>query len=59
MWTDTTRAQFARADLALPSNLADAEWTLLEPFFPVPCLVGCLLWRIVETILYLLRGGLL
>ena len=35
MWTDTTRAQDARADLALPSDLTDAEWAVLEPFFPV------------------------
>lgn len=34
MWTDTTRAQYARADLALPSDLTDAEWLLLKPFFP-------------------------
>ncbi len=30
MWTDTTRAQYARADLALPSDLTDAEWALLD-----------------------------
>ncbi|PSO09974.1 IS5/IS1182 family transposase, partial [Sphingobium sp. AEW4] len=40
MWTDTTRAQYARADLALPSDLTDAEWALLEPFFPPPSHVG-------------------
>jgi hypothetical protein len=40
MWTDTTRAQYARADLALPSDLTDTEWAVLEPFFPVPCRVG-------------------
>ena len=34
MWTDTTRAQYARANLALPSDLTDGEWALLEPFFP-------------------------
>jgi hypothetical protein len=33
MWTDTTRAQYARADWALPSDLTDAEWALLEPLF--------------------------
>ncbi|MEG8222739.1 IS5/IS1182 family transposase, partial [Sphingomonas sp. HH69] len=26
MWTDTTRAQYARAALALPSDLTDDEW---------------------------------
>jgi transposase len=62
MWTDTTRAQYARADLTLPSDLTDAEWAVLEPFFPAPYNVGrprkWPLRRIVEAILYLLRGGL-
>jgi putative transposase len=62
MWTDTTRRQYARAELALPSELTDAQWALLEPFFPAPCRVGRArkwpLRRIVEAILYLLRGGL-
>ena len=34
MWTDTTRALHARTGLALPSDLTDAEWAVLEPFFP-------------------------
>ena len=62
MWTDTTRSQYARADVALPSDLTDGEWALLEPFFPPPSHVGrprkWPLRRIVEAILYLLRGGL-
>ena len=62
MWTDTTRTQYARAELALPSDLTDAEWAVLEPFFPPPSHVGrprkWPLRRIVEAILYLLRGGL-
>jgi len=29
-----------RADLALPSDLTDAEWAILEPFFPAPSHVG-------------------
>ncbi len=62
MWTDTTRAHHARAGLALPSDLTDSEWAVLEPFFPPPSHVGRpLKWpmrRIVEAILYLLRGGL-
>ena len=62
MWTDTTRAQHARKGLALPSDLTDAEWALLEPFCPPPSHVGrprkWPLRRIVEAILYLLRGGL-
>lgn len=62
MCTDTTRAQYARADLALPTDLTDAEWAVLEPFFPPPSQVGrppnWPLRRIIEAILYLLRGGL-
>ena len=62
MWTDTTREHYARAGLALQSDLTDAEWAVLEPFFPPPSNVGrprkWPLRRIVEAILYLLRGGL-
>lgn len=62
MWTDTTRAHHARAGLALPSDLTDAEWALLAPYLPPPSQVGrprkWPMRRIVEAILYLLRGGL-
>lgn len=62
MWTDTTRALHARTGLALPSDLTDAEWAVLEPFFPPPSHVGrprkWPMRRIVEAICYLLRGGL-
>ena len=34
MWTDTTRGHHAREGLALPSDLTDGEWAVLEPFFP-------------------------
>ena len=62
MWTDTTRAIHARKGLALPSDLTDAEWAVLEPLLP-PALPGGRprkwpLRRIVEAMLYLLRGGL-
>lgn len=61
MCTDTTRVQYARAELPLPSDWTDAEWALLEPFFPPASHVGrprkWLLRRIVEAILYLLRRG--
>lgn len=40
MWTDTLRAQYARAGLALPSDLTDAKWAVLEPFLPPPSYVG-------------------
>lgn len=62
MWAATTLAQYAHADLALRSDLTDAEWAVLEPFSSVPCRVGrprkCPLRRIVEVIQYQLRGGL-
>ena len=62
MWNDTTRAHHARAGLALPSDLTDAEWTLLAPFLPPASFVGrprkWPMRRIVEAILCLLRGGL-
>ncbi|MFZ2994649.1 MAG: IS5/IS1182 family transposase, partial [Sphingobium sp.] len=34
MWTYTTRRQYARAELLLPSDLTDAEWAILEPLLP-------------------------
>ena len=45
-----------------PSGMTDAEWALLEPLLPPASRVGrprkWPLRRIVEAILYLLRGGL-
>jgi len=62
MWTDTTGAIHARKGLALPSNLTDDEWAVLEPFLPPASSVGrprrWPMRRIVEAMLYLLRGGL-
>lgn len=62
MWTDTTRALHARSGLALPSDLTDTEWALLKPVLPSASHVGrprkWPMRRIVEAILYLLRGGL-
>jgi putative transposase len=62
MWADTTRALYACAQLAFPSNLIDAEWAVLKPFFPPPShLCRPRKWsmrRIIEAILYLLRGRL-
>jgi len=61
MWTDTTRVLHARKGLALPSNLTDDEWAVLEPFLPPASSVGhprkWPMRRIVEAMLYLLRGG--
>lgn len=61
MWTDTTRAHHARKGLALPSDLTDAEWSILEPFFPTPSSTGrprkWPMRRILEAMLYMLRSG--
>jgi putative transposase len=32
MWADITRAQHARSELALPTDLTNAEWRVLAPF---------------------------
>ena len=52
MWADTVQWQYACTDLALQSDLIDAEWAVLEPFFPPPYRVGrpgmSPLWPIVE-----------
>ena len=62
MWTDTTCTIHARSGLSLPSDLTDDEWSVLEPFLPLASSVGrprkWPLRRIVEAMLYLLRGGL-
>jgi transposase len=61
MWTPTTRAQHSRAGLRYGSDLTDAEWVILEPLLPPPCLRGRRrrwpLRRIVEAIFYVLRAG--
>ena len=62
MWTDITRAHHARKGLALPSDMTDAEWAVLEVIVP-PALPGGRprKWptrRLVEAMLYMLRGGL-
>ena len=62
MWTATTSAQHARKGTDLPSDLTDAEWAVLEPFLPTASTVGrpreWPMRRIVDAMLYLLRGGL-
>lgn len=62
MWTDTTRALHVRTRLTLPSDVADAEWTVLEPLLPSASPMGrprkWPIRRILEAIVYLLRGGM-
>ena len=58
----TPLAHHARSGLGLPSDLPDGERSVLEPFLPLPSFVGrprkWPMRRIVETLLYMLRGGL-
>lgn len=62
MWTDITRAHHARKHCRLPSDLTDAEWVLIEPLLPARKARGRpAKWgyrRIVEAMLYVLRGGI-
>jgi transposase len=61
MWTDITRAHYARKGPGLPSNLTDAEWLVIEPHLPPPCHVGRRrkwpMRTVVNAMLYVLRGG--
>ena len=36
MWTHANRAKYNRDHLRYPSDLTDDEWTLVEPFIPLP-----------------------
>jgi hypothetical protein len=40
MWPIPPCAHHARRGLALPSDLTDGEWAVLQPFFPPPSFVG-------------------
>jgi transposase len=61
MWTDITRRQHSRAGLRYPSDLRDAEWSLIEPLFP-PAKCGGRpratdLREVLNAILYLATSG--
>ena len=62
MWTEITRAVYARKFMALPSDLTDGEWAVLEPLLPPASPFGrprkWPLRRLVDAMFYLLRGGL-
>ena len=62
MWTDTTRVLYVRKSMALPSDLTDDEWAVLEPLLPPASPFGrprkWPLRRLVDAMFYLLRGGL-
>jgi putative transposase len=61
MWTPETRSRHDRDDLRYTSDLTDAEWQVLEPFFPPPAHTGRhRAWptrEVVNAIFYILRGG--
>jgi putative transposase len=61
MWTRETRSRHDRDDLRYGSDLTDAEWQILEPFFPPPARTGRhRAWpmrEVVNAIFYVLRGG--
>jgi transposase len=60
-WTETTRAQYRRAGLRYASDLADAEWALLERFMPRPSPIGrprkTELRLVMNAILYIASTG--
>ena len=62
MWTDTTRVLYVRKSMALPSDLTEDEWAVLEPLLPPASPFGrprkWPLRRLVDAMFYLLRGGL-
>ncbi len=61
MWTEITRAKYARAGLRYATDMTDAEWALIEPFLPPAKRGGwprtTVLRDVVNALLYLLRGG--
>jgi putative transposase len=60
VWTDTTRKQFARSGLRLPSDLTDAKWRFWSSCFRA-VRTGAPVWsyrQTVEARSFLLRGGL-
>ena len=60
-WTETARAQYARAGLRYQSDTYDAEWAVIAPFLPAPRLLGrpreVDLRDVVDAILYIARTG--
>ena len=62
MWTPATRRQHSRDHLRYETDLADAEWALVEPLMPKPNQRGrpwaWPLREILNAIFYVLRGGI-
>src|SRR4051794_23087870 len=61
MWTPATRRQHSREGLRYETDLTDAEWALIEPHMPKPCIRGRTrewpLREVLNAIFYVLRGG--
>jgi transposase len=68
MWTDDARAKYRMIARGYPSSMSEAEWTLVEPYFPSPAATathGLLcgkdmihpMRRIVDALFYVLRNG--
>ena len=62
MWIPTTRRQHSREGLRYETDLTDAEWALIEPYFAAPSRRGrpraWPLREIVNAIFYVMRGGI-
>jgi transposase len=61
MWTATTRQQHSRIVTRYQSDLTDAEWLVIEPHLPKPCVTGRpRAWpmrEILDGIFYVMRAG--
>jgi len=61
MWTDTTREKYERVGGRYASDLSDAEWRLIEPFFPAPAKHGrprkTVLREVMNALLYMASSG--
>ena len=61
MWTPTTRRQHSRKGLRYPTDLTDAEWTVIGPLMPQPAACGRPpIWttrEVLNAIFYVLSTG--
>jgi transposase len=62
MWTETTRAKYARDQMRYASDVTDKEWAVLEGVLPGRSARGrpakWELREIVNALMYILRGGI-
>ena len=61
MWTDKNRTKYDRDHLRYPSDLTDAEWTLVAPFIPPAKRGGGkrrkVMREVLNGVMYLLSTG--